>query len=836
MIEKDDSSPVAADEIATDTGSRRGRRSSPVTLPSSLPILPLKNTVVFPQVPTPLAVGRPSSVQLIDDAMLKNKLIGLVTQRNADVEEPLSADLYEVGTVALIHKLLKFPDGTLRILVTGQERIRIRRFAATEPYFVAEVEALHEVTESSVEMEALTKNLQNQITRMLSLMPIASDEMAVALLNVEDPGRLADLGTALLVRDAALKQEFLETLPVMERLRKLTRHISHEIEVMELGSKIQEQVQNEMEKGQREFVLRQQLKAIQKELGVSDDAEAEIQRLQEEIEKAGMPDAVKEAADRELKRLRTITPASAEYVVVRTYLDWLLVLPWSRKTQDKIDIAEARRILDEDHFDLDKVKDRILEFLAVRKLKNDSRGPILCFVGPPGTGKTSLGRSIARAMGRSFHRLSLGGMRDEAEIRGHRRTYVGALPGRIIEGLRKCGAQNPVFMLDEIDKLGVDFRGDPASALLEVLDPEQNVGFVDNYLDLPFDLSSVMFITTANVLETIPPALRDRMEVLELPGYTSEEKMSIARRYLIRRQCAENGISQEDVVLEDAGLMRIITLYTQEAGLRNLEREIAKICRKLARRRAEGETGRTVIGPDDLIGFLGPERFTSEVAERIAQAGVAMGLAWTPFGGQILFVEATSMPGGKSLTITGQIGDVMRESAMAALSFIRSRAKLLGIPADFFTKSDLHLHVPAGAIPKDGPSAGVTMAAALTSLLTGRPCRPDTAMTGEITLRGKVLPVGGLKEKVLAARRAGIKTIIMPADNEKDLLDLPKEARDALHFHFAGTVDEVLEAALQPASHTRRPAMARGGASSSAKRRRGASRSAPRAAARPAAD
>ena len=773
---------------------------APPEIPPVLPILPLKNTVVFPQIPIPLVVGRPASVRLIDDAMVRNRLVGLVAQKNAETEEPKEEDLYRVGCAAIIQRLLKFPDGTLRVLVSGLKRIRVTRFVRMDPYPVAEIETIQETAETSVEMEALSKNLLNQIARMLSLMPIDSDEISVALLNVESPARLADMGAALLVRDTALKQEFLETLVVKDRLRRLTQHINREVEVMELGSKIQEQVQDEMEKGQREFVLRQQLKAIQKELGMADEGEAETQRLQEDIEKAGMPEAVREAADRELKRLRTMPPASAEHVVIRTYLDWLINLPWSKETSDKLDLKEARRILDEDHYDLDKVKDRIIEFLAVRKLRNDTKGPILCFAGPPGTGKTSLGRSIARAMGRQFHRLSLGGVRDEAEIRGHRRTYVGALPGRVIEGLRKCGSRNPVMMLDEIDKLGADFRGDPSSALLEVLDPEQNKFFQDHYLDLPFDLSSVMFITTANIIDTVPPPLRDRMEILELPGYTEEEKLAIAVRYLIPRQCAENGIKAEDVSIGDDTLATIIARYTREAGLRNLEREIAKICRKVARRRAEGETAGVTVRPEDLQAFLGPERFTTDLAERIAVPGVAVGLAWTPFGGEILFIEATRMPGGKSLTLTGQLGDVMRESALAALSYIRSRAESLGLDPAFFSRSDLHLHVPAGAIPKDGPSAGVTMATAMTSLLTGRPCRPQTAMTGEITLRGKVLPVGGVKEKVLAARRAGIKTIILPAENEKDLSELPQNARSDLTFRFARTVDDVLEWALQPAT------------------------------------
>jgi ATP-dependent Lon protease len=799
MSDPTEDTPVAPNE--TETGDAPAHPGGPAEIPpipASLPILPLKNTVAFPHIPIPLVVGRPASMRLIDDAMVKDRLVGLVAQRNPEVEEPKEPDLYRVGTVAVIQRLLKFPDGTLRVLVNGLERIRLIRPIRSDPYLVSDIDVLHEEAETSVEVEALSKNLHNQITRMLSLMPIASDDLAVALLNTKDPGRFADMAAALLVRDQAQKQTYLDALSVKERLRRLTGHISREIEVMEIGSRIQQEVQDEMEKGQREFVLRQQLKAIQKELGVGDETEAEIQQLQEEVEKAGMPPPAREAADRELKRLRTIPTAAAEHVVVRTYLDWLLALPWSKESKSAIDLEQARAILDEDHYDLEKVKERILEFLAVRKLRSDTRGPILCFVGPPGTGKTSVGRSIARAMGRKFHRLSLGGVRDEAEIRGHRRTYVGALPGRIIEGLRKCGTRNPVVMFDEVDKLGADFRGDPSSALLEVLDPEQNHTFVDHYLDVPFDLSGVMFITTANVLHTIPPPLRDRMEVLELPGYIEEEKLAIARTYLIPRQRTENGLTAEEIEFEEAAVRRIITRYTQEAGLRNLEREIAKVCRKVALRKAEGARERVVIGESDLVAYLGPERVTREALEGSAQPGVATGLAWTPFGGEILFVEATRMPGGKSLMLTGQLGDVMRESAQAALSYVRGRALELGIERDFFSRSDLHLHVPAGAIPKDGPSAGVTMATALASLLTGRPCHTELAMTGEVTLRGKVLPVGGIKEKVLAARRAGIKVIILPAENEKDLHDVPADALKGLDIRFVQTVGEVLDMALEP--------------------------------------
>jgi ATP-dependent Lon protease len=800
LDEEDTQDPEAILETVESPVAPQGE--VPRSLPAILPILPLKNTVVFPHLATPLVVGRASSSKLIDDVMLKDRILGLVLQKDPGVEDPKEKDLRSVGTAAVIQRMLKFPDGTMRVLITGFERIRLDRIVRTEPYLVAEVSRLPDRTEKSVEMEALVANLRSQITRMLSLMPIASEEIGVALLNVESPGRLADMAAALLIRDPADKQDYLETDSVRERLVKLTRQISREIEVLELGTKIQKEVQDEMEKGQREFVLRQQLKAIQKELGATDETEAAISKLQEEIEKAGMPALAREAADREINRLRTMPPASAEYIVSRTYLDWLISLPWAKQSADKIEIAEARRILDEDHYDLKLVKDRILEFLAVRKLKTESRGPILCFVGPPGTGKTSLGRSIARSMGRTFHRLSLGGIRDEAEIRGHRRTYVGALPGQIIQGIRRSGQNNPVVMLDEVDKLGSDFRGDPSSALLEVLDPEQNSSFVDHYLDVPFDLSRVMFITTANILDTIPAPLRDRMEVLELPGYTDEEKLEIARRYLIPRQARENGLSPEDLILDDRTLAAIISGYTREAGLRNLEREIAKIARKLALRKSEGDAGPVTLRLEDLVSYLGPERFGQEAAERLNVPGVAIGMAWTPFGGHVLFIEATRMPGGHRLILTGQLGDVMRESAEAALSYIRSRAADLGIDQGFFEKSDIHVHVPAGAVPKDGPSAGVTIVTAVTSLLTGRLCRPSTAMTGEITLRGKVLPIGGVKQKVLGARRAGITTIILPAENQKDLYDIPESVLGGLQFRFVKTVDEVLEAALQPKQAT----------------------------------
>ncbi len=624
-------------------------------------------------------------------------------------------------------------------------------------------------------------------------------------MQVREPERLTDLVASYLKIAIEESQDLLSTLDVRARMEKLAAILNREIELLELGHKIQSQVQSELNKSQREYYLRQQVKAIQKELGENDSRSGEIDELQHKIEAAGMPEEARKAADKELERLKMIPPESAEHTVVRTYLDWLVTLPWSISTEDNLDIKHARQVLDEDHYDLEKIKERILEFLAVRKLKQDTKGPILCLVGPPGTGKTSLGRSIARALGRKFVRLSLGGIRDEAEIRGHRRTYIGSLPGRIVQGLRNAGSNNPLFILDEVDKLGADFRGDPASALLEVLDPEQNNTFVDHYLDIPLDLSKVLFVTTANVLDPVPPALRDRMEVLELPGYTEEEKFQIANRHLIPKQITENGLAGRKLEFAPEATLEIIRSYTREAGLRNLEREVARICRKVAREITEGETPPELIEAAAVQRYLGPPRFFSEVAERMPDPGVATGVAWTPAGGDILFIESTRMSGQKGLTLTGSLGDVMKESAQAAMSYIRSRAERLGIASDFFEKSDIHVHVPAGSIPKDGPSAGVTIAASLASLLTGRPVRPEVAMTGEITLRGKVLPVGGIKEKVLAARRAGIKTMILPRRNERDLEDIPAEVLKEMQMIFVDTVDEVLSQALRQPLDGQRP-------------------------------
>jgi ATP-dependent Lon protease len=766
-------------------------------IPDILPVLPLRGIVIFPSQIHPFLVSRASSLKLIEEVGQASQIIGLTAQKNPEEESPNPEGLFARGTAVRILKMLKYPDQSVRVLVQGLARIEIGEFVQREPYFTAHVTRLVEDFTSDREAEALQANLVGQFSKFVSLVPYLPDELQVMSMQVRDPARLTDLVASYLKVAVEELQDLLATLDVRGRLEKLIVILSREIELLELGHKIQSQVQTELNKNQREYYLRQQLKAIQKELGEGDARSSEIEDLEKKIEEAKMSEEARKAADKELERLRMIPPESAEHTVVRTYLDWLVSLPWSVTTEDNLDIKHAREVLDEDHYDLEKVKERILEFLAVRKLKQDTKGPILCFVGPPGTGKTSLGRSIARALGRKFVRLSLGGIRDEDEIRGHRRTYIGSLPGRIVQGLRNSGSNNPLFILDEVDKLGADFRGDPASALLEVLDPEQNNSFVDHYLDVPFDLSKVLFLTTANMLDTIPPALRDRMEVLELPGYTEEEKLQIVERHLINKERVENGLGDHKIEFTKAAVAEIIRSYTREAGLRNLEREIARVFRKIARSITEGEAAPEQITPEMLRKYLGPPKFFSEVAERTNETGVATGLAWTAAGGDIIFIESTRMAGQKGLTLTGSLGDVMKESAQAALSYIRSRAVSLGIAADFFEKSDIHVHVPAGAIPKDGPSAGVTIAASLSSLLTGRPVRNDVAMTGEITLRGKVLPVGGIKEKVLAARRAGITTVILPRRNESDLEDIPPEVRSEMKTIFVDTVDEVLKHALR---------------------------------------
>jgi ATP-dependent Lon protease len=768
-----------------------------VEIPQTLPLLPLRGIVIFPNQTHPFLVSRPSSLKLLEEVD-QSQLIALTAQKNPEEENPAAEALYQRGTAVRILKMLKYPDKSVRVLVQGIARIELQQFIQREPYFVAHVSRLTETLVANREVDALQANLVSQFSKFVSLVPYLPDELQMMAMQVRDPGRLSDLVASYLKIAIEELQDLLSTLEVRQRLEKLIVILSREIELLELGHKIQSQVQTELNKTQREYFLRQQLKAIQKELGETDGRSAEIDDLEKKIESAQMPEEARKAADKELDRLRMIPPESAEHTVVRTYLDWLVSLPWRISTEDNLDIAHARAVLDEDHYDLEKVKERILEFLAVRKLKHDTKGPILCFVGPPGTGKTSLGRSIARALGRKFVRLSLGGIRDEAEIRGHRRTYIGSLPGRIIQGIRNAGSNNPLFILDEVDKLGADFRGDPASALLEVLDPEQNSTFADHYLDVPFDLSHVLFLTTANMLDTIPHALRDRMEVLELPGYTEEEKLHIVDRHLVPKQLTENGLSGRPIEFTHEAVAEIIRSYAREAGVRNLEREIARICRKIARSITEGEAPPEQITLALLQRYLGAPKYFSEVAERANEPGVATGLAWTPNGGDIIFIESTRMSGQKGLTLTGSLGDVMKESAQAALSYIRTRAEGLGIAPDFYDKSDIHVHVPAGAIPKDGPSAGVTIAASLASLMTGRPVRPDVAMTGEITLRGKVLPVGGIKEKVLAARRAGIHTVALPRRNEHDLDDIPAELRNEMEIIFVDTVDDVLSQVLRP--------------------------------------
>jgi len=769
-------------------------------IPNELPILPLRDTVVFPNIVTPLVVARDKSVNLINQVISGNRMLGLVAQRQAEVEDPNAEDLYPVGVAAIILRMLKFPDGSLRVLVQGLSRVRLSKVIQTEPFFVAQIDLLHEDLKQSTEIEALKRNLVIQFQKIVSLVPQLPDELQVVVVNTNDPGKLADLIATNLTLSIVEKQQILELLDVRKRLEKLTLYLNRELQVLEMGSKIQDKVQTELGKNQREYFLREQLRAIQKELGVGDDRSAEIEELRQKIITTNMPEQVEAEALRELDRLAKMQPGAAEYTVSRTYIDWMIALPWSISTVDNLDIERARQILDEDHYNLKMVKERILEYLAVRRLKKDTKGPILCFVGPPGVGKTSLGQSIARAMNRKFVRISLGGVHDEAEIRGHRRTYIGALPGRIIQSLKVAGSNNPVFMLDEVDKIGQDFRGDPSSALLEVLDPQQNFSFSDHYLDVQFDLSRVMFITTANVLHTIPSALRDRLEVLELPGYIEDDKVEIAIKYLIPRQIEENGLKRKHIRFNRPVIRAIIQSYTREAGVRNLERQIAAICRKVARDVAAGDTSLHKIDKQNLRDFLGPAKYYSEIAEQRDEPGIVTGLAWTPTGGDILFVEATQMKGNKGLMLTGQLGDVMKESVQAALSFIRTNAENLGINPAFFEQLDVHVHVPAGAIPKDGPSAGVTMATALYSLFTQRPVRHDIAMTGEITLRGKVLPVGGIKEKVLAARRSGINKIVMPEKNRDDLEEVPENAKKNMTFYFVEHLNEVFNLAVRKRS------------------------------------
>ncbi|MCS7283346.1 MAG: endopeptidase La [Anaerolineae bacterium] len=803
--------------------TRSGREDSEsekkdgVQIPEEVPILPLRGLVVYPMTVVPIRVGQPRSIRLIDDAVVGKRLIGLVASKNPELPEPGPDDVYQVGTLAIVHRLFKAPDDTITLLMQGLRRIRIEQFVATEPYLVARIREIPEQIEEGIEVEALQRSIVDTFRRLAELLPAVPEELIMMAINAENPLQLAYAIATHIRINLEDAQRLLELDSTREKLHFLLALLTKELEVVELGRKIQSEAQSEVEKAQREYFLREQLKAIQRELGEVSEQQMEVEEFRRKIEEAGMPEEAKKEALRELDRLSKLPTAAAEYSVIRTYLDWLVNLPWNVETEDNLDIAHARKVLDEDHYDLDEIKERILEYLAVRKLKEERKkagleeeeptdqirkereGVILCFVGPPGTGKTSLGQSIARALGRKFVRQSLGGMRDEAEIRGHRRTYIGALPGRIIQALRRVGTKNPVFMLDEVDKIGMDFRGDPAAALLEVLDPEQNREFRDHYLDVPFDLSKVMFIATANLLDPIPAPLRDRMEILELSGYTEMEKVRIAQGYLIPRQRRENGLQEHEITFTDSALLRIIREYTREAGVRNLERQIGRICRKVATAIAEGKGKTPVrITARSIPKYLGRPRYFSESALRTEIPGVATGLGWTPTGGDVMFFEATKMPGKKGFQITGQLGDVMKESAYAALSYVRSKAKELGIPEDFFENTDIHLHVPAGAIPKDGPSAGVTIATALVSLLTGRKVRPDVGMTGEITLRGQVLPVGGIKEKVLAAHRAGLKVVILPKQNEQDLEEVPAEVRRALKFVLVNRVDEVFEAALEP--------------------------------------
>ncbi|HET9096216.1 MAG TPA: endopeptidase La [Candidatus Baltobacteraceae bacterium] len=771
-------------------------QKSPIVTAGVIGILPLQDAVLFPNTVIPLAVVKKPGIQLVEEALREGKPIGLTVLKDREMENPGPKDVHRIGTIGTVQKMLKVPDGTLRCIVAGQQVFKIEQFTQTDPYMIASYTELPDVTPQHEELIAMQRNLAGLFQKLLGYLPQAPREMEMEVQNITDPNLLTYFVASTMRLETADRQALLEERNTMKRMRKLTMLLTKELEVVELGHKIQSDIQREMEKNQREFYLRQQLRAIQEELGEVDPQQAETNELREKIEEAQMPEDVRKAADRELDRLSKVPQASPEYSVIRTYLDWLVQLPWGKETSDHLDIAQARKILDEDHYDLEKIKDRIIEYLAVGKLKNRLTGPILCFVGPPGVGKTSLGQSIARAMGRKFVRLSVGGVRDEAEIRGHRRTYIGSMPGSIIRAIRDSGTRNPVMMIDEIDKVGADFRGDPQSALLEVLDPEQNNSFRDHYLDLPFDLSQVLFVCTANTLDTITGPLRDRMEIIQLSGYTELEKVQIAKRYLIPKQRKANGLKDTQAQINDAALRLVITDYTREAGVRNLEREIGTVFRKIARQIAEKPRYKGRVKPENLAEFLSKPRFYSEVKKRVASVGVSTGMFWTPVGGDILFIETTVMPGTGKLVLTGQLGDVMKESAQAAVSFLRSRSGEIGLPEDYFAKHDLHIHVPAGATPKDGPSAGIALATAITSLLTGLKVDPDVAMTGEITLTGQVLPIGGLKEKVLGAKRAGIKKIILPQRNEIDVEDIPKEVRDTMTFVPVEELSEVLYHAL----------------------------------------
>jgi ATP-dependent Lon protease len=778
---------------------REQKDEKEVEIPDSLPVLPVRDIVVFPYMILPLFVGREMSIKAIDHALDTNRMVMLVTQKDLNIENPTTDDLYSIGTVGLIMRMLKLPDGRVKILVQGVSKARLLGFVRKEPFYTATIEKIvdQKADEMTIETEAIIRTVKEQLDKAVSLGKTILPDIMVVVENLDDPGRLADLVASNLGLKTDQAQEILGIIDPVQRLKRVSDLLSREIELLIVQQKIQTEARGEIDKTQREYFLREQLKAIQKELGEIDERGEEINEFRKKAEEARMPEKVMKEAEKQLKRLAKMHPDSAEAATVRTYLEWMVELPWSKSTKDKLDIKAAEKVLNKDHYDLEKVKERILEYLSVRKLKEKMKGPILCFIGPPGVGKTSLGKSIARALGREFARMSLGGVRDEAEIRGHRRTYVGALPGRIIQGIKQAGTNNPVFMLDEIDKIGMDFRGDPSSALLEVLDPEQNNSFVDHYLGVPFDLANVMFITTGNLVDTIPGPLRDRMEIIYLSGYTAEEKLGIALNYLVPKQLDEHGITKKILKITDPALLQIISQYTREAGVRNLEREIANLCRKVAKRIAEGAEKKFNIAPRNLHRFLGVPKFLPEEEMEKDEVGVSTGLAWTESGGDIIYVEATTMKGKGGLTLTGQLGDVMKESAQAALSYVRSRAKKLGINDDLFSRTDLHIHVPAGAIPKDGPSAGITMATAIASALTGKPVSKSVAMTGEVTLRGRVLPIGGLKEKTLAAKRMGIQRVVIPSRNRKDLEDIPKYIKKDMEFIFADTMDDVLKVALK---------------------------------------
>ena len=775
------------------------QKEEDLVVPDILPLLPIRDIVIFPFMIVPLFVGREKSISAVDAALTKDRLIFMTTQKDISDEEPPPKGLYQTGTVGIVMRMLKLSDGRVKILVQGLTRAIVKEYVQEKPAYIVSIEKVKETTVSQppLEVEAMIRNVKEQLEKLASLGKVISPEIMMIIEGMNEPGRLADIVAANLGLKIEDAQNALEIFDPIKRLERVNEYLVKELQVATMQAKIQSQAKEEMDKSQREYFLREQMRAIRSELGEMEEMTEEIDEIRKKVKKAKMPSDVEKEALKQTDRLESMHPDAAESALIRTYMDWLVELPWSKSTKDTLDIKKAKKVLDEDHYNLEKVKERILEYLAVRKLHQKSKGPILCFVGPPGVGKTSLGRSIARAMGRKFVRISLGGIKDEAEIRGHRRTYVGALPGRIIQGMKQAGTNNPVFMMDEIDKIGTDFRGDPSSALLEVLDPEQNYAFSDHYLNLPFDLSKVMFITTANLLDPVPEALKDRMEVLELAGYTEEEKLEIVKKFIIERQLVENGLNNKLLQISDEALKKIVSEYTKEAGLRNLEREIASVCRKVARKVAEGEKKPALVVPKTVEEYLGVPKFLSEVEQEEDEVGVATGLAWTPVGGEILYVEATTMKGKGSLTLTGHLGDVMKESAHAALSYTRSRAKSLGLTEDFYKEIDIHIHVPAGAIPKDGPSAGVTMATALISTLTKIPVSKDITMTGEITLRGRVLPIGGVKEKALAALRAKIRTIILPEKNKKDIEEIPKDIQKKLNFIFVKHMDDVLRIALK---------------------------------------